>query len=397
MKWSLPAFAALAISMGAVACGGADDGPPDLDVAGDGRGGGAAGSGGVIIGPDGIPVGPDGKPLPPKLDGRYEVSNYFDLTSAGVFPDVANDTLKALSNFRDKPSQTIVDLLDVANVPVVPNVLNAIPSPIRGFVLGWIDDHLFKALYGKVPVTKTLTGVLDDLASIATKFEMVTVLDLPEGNAIGDVRGTHTIDGMAYVWSGKRNVVKAPELISGLTTQAIEANTVALEKRSVELETGRLAVGDHRFSVPVGSFAVVAADMLAKDKFGAANLRAAIGKVVNCKAVAEDVSNRCIDPVGPGKICVDHEKELENLCNVGLDALVSTIQSQLRKLDLPFLRLESGQAQMWDAPSEGAPLDAVIDRIDSGYWTAHAIVGKEEKPILATFVGRRVGDSAGPR
>jgi hypothetical protein len=389
----VPAFL---IAFAAVACGGADDGSPD-PMSADGTGGaGSEQDNGVMLGPDGLPVGPDGKPLAPKLDGKYELSSYFDLTSAGVFPEPANDTLKALSNFKEHPSQTMVDLLAAANVPVVPNVLNAIPSFIRDNVLGYIDEHIIKSFYGKVPFAQQLTAMLDDLASITTKFEMVTALDLPVGDAIGTSQASHTFTGVAYNWSDTRHVINAPEVLTKLEVQSVSANAVSLEKRAPELETARLKIGDHRFTVPIGSFALLAANRLVKDKMGAADLRDALGKVVNCEAVADAVSKRCVDPVGPGKICVDHKTELKGLCNAGLDVLVGVVQGQIKRLDLPLLHMESGEAQMWDAATEKGPLDATIDRLDHGYWTATVKVGKSDKTILATFVGRRIGDVAAP-
>lgn len=386
----------LLIALAAVACGGVDEGAPD-PLASDGTaGGGARGPNGVALGPDGMPIGPDGKPLAPKLDGRYELSSYFDLTSAGIFPNVANDTLKALTNFKEHPSQTMVDLLDAAHVPIVPQVLNAIPSFIRDQVLGYIDDHIVKSLYQSVPFAQSLTAMLDDLATITTKFELVTNLELPVGDAIGDSQASHTFSGVGYRWQDKRTFIGAPEVLKSLEKQSVAANAVSLEKRSPSLESARLRLGDHKFNVPIGSFAVLAADRLAMDKFGSPNLRAALGKVVNCEAVADDVSKRCIDPPGPGKICVDHKNEIKGLCETGLDTLVSTIQAQIKRLDLPLLHLKDGEAQMWDAPAEKGPLDATIDRLDRGFWTASVNVGKAEKTILATFVGRRIGDVVAP-
>jgi hypothetical protein len=398
MSLTLRVLPVVLIAFAAAACGSNDDGAPDpMSADGtDGTGEGTMGPGGVKLGPDGLPVGPDGKPLAPKLDGRYELSNYFDLTSAGVFPDVANDTLKALSNFKEHPSQTMVDLLAAAKVPVVPTVLNAIPSFIRDQVLGYIDDHMFKSLYANVPFAKNLTTMLDDLATITTKFELVTNLEVPVGNAIGTAQSTHTFAGVAYNWSDKRTVVNAPEVLKDLEKQNVVTNAVSLEKRAPELETARIKIGEHKFNIPIGSFALIAADKLMKDKFGSANLREAIGKVINCEALADDVSKRCIDPVGPGKICVDHKAEIQNLCNVGLDVLVGTIQGQIKRLDLPLLNMKEGEGQMWDAPADKGPLDATIDRIDHGYWTATVNVGKTEKTILATFIGHRIGDVASP-
>lgn len=387
---------AVMIAFAAVACGGADDAPDPMSADGTHGTGGGEQANGVALGPDGMPVGPDGEPLAPKLDGKYELSSYFDLTSAGIFPEPANDTLKALSNFKEHPSQTMVDLLAAADVPVVPNVLNAIPSFIRDKVLGYIDEHLIKSFYGKVPFAEQLTAILDDLASITTKFEMVTALDLPPGDVIGTSQASHMFTGVAYNWDNKRNVINAPEVLKNLENQSVSANAVALEKRSPELETARLKIGKHGFTVPIGSFALLAANKLVKDKFGATDLRDALGKVINCEAVADNVSKRCIDPPGAGKICVDHKSELKGLCNAGLDVLVGVVQGQIKRLDLPLLNMESGEAQMWDAPTEGGALDATIDRLDHGYWTATVNVGKGEKTILATFIGHRIGDVAAP-
>ncbi|MBS2014237.1 MAG: hypothetical protein JST00_15225 [Deltaproteobacteria bacterium] len=388
---------AVMMAFAVVACGGADEtGPEAFESEGKRPGSEGAGAGGVTLGPDGMPVGPDGKPLSPKLDGKYELSNYFDVTSAGVFPDTANDTLKALSNFREKPTQTMVDLLDAANVPVVPNVLNAIPAIIRDQVLGWVDENIIKSIYKTAPFAKTMTGVLDDLASITTKFELVTTLDVPTGNAIGDALGSHTFSGVAWNWQEKRNFIGAPEVLKQLELQQVAVNAVALEKRSPELESGRLKIGKHKFDVPIGSFMILAMNKLLKDKFGVANLREALGAIVNCEAIADTVSKKCIDPIGPGKVCVDHKNELKGLCNAGLEVVTGVVQGQISRLDLPLLDMREGQAQMWDAAAEKGPLDATIDRIDKGFWEAHVTVGKSDKKILATFVGKRIGDTASP-
>ncbi len=233
MGKTLRVVPAVLIAFAVVACGGSDEGAPDPM-----RGSGDRAEGPMTDQPNGVkldaagrPIGPDGKPLAEKLDGKYELSNHFDLTSAGIFPDAANDTLKALSNFKEKPTQTFVDLLDAANVPIVPTVLNAIPSFIRDQVLGFIDDHVFKSLYQNVPVAKTLTSMLDDLASTTTKFELVTLLDLPQGDATGNIQASHSFTGIAYDWQDKRTVIGAPEVVKSLTVQSVAANAVSLERK----------------------------------------------------------------------------------------------------------------------------------------------------------------------
>ena len=151
----------------------------------------------------------------------------------------------------------------------MPNVLNAIPSFIRDQVLGYIDDHIIKSLYQTVPFAQNLTSMLDDLATITTKFELVTNLELPVGDAIGDSQASHTFAGVAYTWNDKRNVINAPDVLKTLEKQSVTANAVSLEKRSPELESARLKLGDHKFNVPIGSFAVLAADKLVRRRSSA--------------------------------------------------------------------------------------------------------------------------------
>jgi hypothetical protein len=345
----------------------------------------------------GVPVDENGIPVAPRLHGKYELYNKFDLTSTGVLPDVANTTLKALSDFRESPSSTIVQLVDAANLPVVDQVLSVLPGAVKNLVFGWIDETVFKQLYAAVPVTKQIAGMLDDLASIVTQFELVTTLDMPEGDAIGDARSPHSISGVAYNWSEKRHVINAPELLVNLTKQTPKTNAVLLDTLSDDLETGRLKIGDHTFSIPVGSFTVYAADKLVQEKFGVANLREAVGKVVNCDAIAKTVSEKCYDPWGPGKVCVGHEKEIKGLCTTGLDLVVGVLIGQIKALDIPLLKLEEGTAQMWDAPAAGQPLDAIVSRIDKGFWTASINAGgPTPKPVIATFTGKRLDDVAAP-
>jgi hypothetical protein len=346
---------------------------------------------------EGVPVDENGVPVAPKLHGKYELYNKFDLTSTGILPDVANTTLKALSNFRESPSSTIVGLVDAANLPVVDQLLGVIPSVVKEYIYGWIDEAVFKQVYASVPMAKQIAGMLDDLASIVTQFELVTTLDMPEGDAVGDARTPHMISGVAYNWSEKRHIINAPELLQNLTKQTPKTNAVLLDTLSPDLETGRLKIGDHTFSIPVGSFTVYAADKLVQEKFGAANLRDAVGKVVNCDAVAHYVAGMCYDPWGPGKVCVGHEAQIKSVCTTGLDLVVGVLVGQIKDLDIPLLKLESGTAEMWDAPALGQPLDAVVSRIDKGFWTASINAGgPTPKPVIATFTGKRLDDVVAP-
>jgi hypothetical protein len=371
-------LAVLVVGLGAsvVACGGDDKSDPKTNT-------------NEI---EGAPLGPDGKPLPTVLDGSYELSSNIDLTTTGLLPDVANTTLKDLSNFKDKPAETFVDLADAAKVPVVSNVIDVIPGPLKDLVLGYIDDAIVKSLYQNVPVTANIAGMIDDLAGIATKFELVTTLALPVGDEVGNSKATHSVTGIAWTFGTSRHVINAPDAVSKIGTASVSANAVPLEKLSPKLETGRLEVGNHAFKLPLGTFAVQAADLLAKDKLGANDLRDALGKFIDCKGVANAVAGKCVG-ISPAQVCVGHETEIEGMCTGGLDLLVKQVQSSLEGLDIPLLSFDQGDAKMWDAPTDGGALDGIVDRLDSGFWIAQTKGGEK---MAYPFTGKRIASANAP-
>lgn len=372
------AFLALALVSTGVGCGSEGDDPAedltksaDSNISGD------------------VPRGADGKPLPVVLDGQYELATPIDLTSIGVLPNEVSGALSSLSNFKEKPSQTIVDLMASANVPAA-DFLNSIPGPIRPAVLGYIDDAIFDPVFEGVPVANKLATLLDDVGGIATKSSIVTVLDLPTAKDNGDTTAKHSVRGLGFAWDGKFTVIDAPaELRSKLGSTSVSANIAPLAERSKDVELGRLQIEKHAFTIPFGTFAVTAMDKLSTDRFGA-DLRGALGKLVDCGKVAEAVSKRCINPPGPGEVCVGHKTEVQALCSKGLDLLVDNAKGAIKKLDVT-MNVNLGVAQMWDGVEADSALDAKADRLDVGFWKATYEAFGKKKEILTTFSGHRVG------
>jgi hypothetical protein len=381
--------AALAAILVSIAACGDSSGDGSSDPNGGGAGGPGGQNGGAID-PNVGPVGPDGKPLPTVLTGKYEVSSYFDLTSTGVLPDLANDTLRALSGLRESPAKTMFDLLEAAKVPIASQLLGALPGVIQDAIAGFIDDQVFKRVYKSVPAAKQIAGVIDDTASLITHFEVVSSLDIEQLDDKGNTKASHAMSGVAFTWNEKRNVFTAP-VVADATKSLVDVNAVHIVERSPEVENGRISFGDHNFGVPLGRYALKAVDWALQQKFGVANLRAAVGEIIDCAAVAKGVAGRCIGPV-----CVGHETEIRNVCNAGLDQIVKEVESSVGAIDLKVVHFKSGNAKMWDAATKGGPLDGKCDRIDDGIWKAGISLGKEEKPVLTTFSGKRVGDAAAP-
>ncbi len=389
MKSSLRAASVLPVLVVLAACSAGDGSgtPPPLPSTGADDGA----SGPVTIGPDGVPVGADGQPIPPKLDGTYAMATMIDLTTSPVLPGQVATAMSALAHFHDHPMQGLLDILNAAHVPVVSDFIGALPSIVRSALASLFDNHVAKTIYQDVPFAENVANLLGDVGGLATRFEIVSTLAVPPVDALGNAQATHTLTGVAFHWGDGRTVVDAPSALVRLESQPVTVNAVALAKRSPQLEMARLTVSDHRFDVPIGTFAVLGADKLAQDLFGAKDLRDALGRVVDCHTVAQNVANECVG-IDPVQVCVGHASDIEKMCISGLDTIVSAVQSGLKSVEIPVLHIKAGMAQMWDQPVGSSALDAVADRLDNGFWSMG--VGKEDKPVAATFTAMRVTSTA---
>jgi hypothetical protein len=330
---------------------------------------------------------PEGPPSPSQVElgGKYQLASRLDLTDTGVLPNMASSTLQALSQLKTDPAGAIVQILEAVHAPIVSNVLSLIPSVVQQPLLNWIDDHVFATLFNGVPVTQHLAGMIDDIASLVTKFQLDTTLELAEPDETGDAAATHTLVGMTFSISNHSLVVNAPDLVSSTTQAQLDATALHIVEQSPNVENGVLDLHDHAIGLPLGAYVERATDQLMMQRFGQPDLRSALGALIKCQSIAQDVANKCIGP-----ICVGHEAAIESLCNAGLDAIAAEVKTQLEKIAFNALRFHDGEAKMWDAPTDGGPTDGIIDRIDDGTWTLGIAVGSTEHPTTASFSGTRL-------
>lgn len=348
----------------------------------EGSGGGGEGGAGA---PGAQTAGATGSAAMAKVAGTYEISSAFDLTKANVFPEAANKSFRALSQLHDDPAATMVDLLRAFHVPILSTVLDIVPGAVVEYLQGWINDFVKESLYKGNPALEAIAKMADDGASMVTHFEMVSELTIPEPDAAGNALATHALTGVAFTFGGQRDVVKVPSLL-GAATQAsgVPLSAVHILERSERIEDGRVDVGAHLVGLPLGGFVKVGMDTLAKKRFGTDNLRSALGEVLDCGAMATYVGTSCVGPV-----CVGHEAEIAQLCRDGLDVVVRSIHDELDALQFG-LKMEAGDARLWDAATTAGARDGAVDRLDKGEWTVKAKYLTGERAMEADFTGRRL-------
>jgi hypothetical protein len=347
---------------------GQDDGAAD-----DGDGTGDTGD-------DGGDTADDGAPPPDPIAGQYEITTTFNVTEVTAVPGLVGSSLSILADLNEDPGGTLLDLLDQFNVPILDQLLALLPDVLLEPLVGFINDFLFDRLIAQIPAAEAFTTLVADLSELLTHFEVVSVLDVSEIDASDAVVATHRLSGVRFEWRGQDVLVDTPELLDEITVARDVTGSVSLGGGD-----GVLTLGEHAFHLPLGDFAIIGINLALQQTLGFANLRALLGALFDCPALAESVANRCLGP-----ICVGHQAELEAVCESGLDLVAAQLEERLTTIDFTEIRFDSGDAVLRDA-AEGNTRDGLIDLMEGGSWRSRvAVDGAVAVPLPSPFVGRRI-------
>ena len=109
------------------------------------------------------------------------------------------------------------------------------------------------------------------------------------------------------------------------------------------------------------------------------DIRGALGSAINCPALAQRISTKCVLSV-----CVGHATELTSICERGLDEVVERAHTKVAAMRIDALHFAAGSATLADANQDG-----VADRLDAGMWTAELNAGLGLRHVPATFTATK--------
>ncbi|MES1157810.1 MAG: hypothetical protein ABUL67_01800 [Haliangium ochraceum] len=333
------------------------------------------------------------QPPPPDLvvAGPYGVVSTYDLTTAALLPESANGYLQELKALRDDPAATFFRLLDQAGVPLAGDLLGVLPSPLDDRLKGWINDYVFGATFQGRPVRSELDVLLEQASTVLTRFQIASDLELPAASATGEADAAHALRELRYaLWAGTVQVA-VPFDLPGITLPGeifvSETHAPARVSAGQGGADARLTLGDHAFGIPFGRLAWTALDRGSRQRNGG-DVRATLGVLFGCPALGVSVAQHCV--LG---VCVGHAAEVTAICDRGLDEVVKSMRARIEALDFNAVRLQRGDASLWDAPDGGGagagPLDRRVDRLDHGVWKASIDIGMGPREVPASFVGLR--------
>jgi hypothetical protein len=330
-------------------------------------------------------VDPGPPPAELRIDGTYQVVSTYDLSVASVLPEPVSEYAQVAVGLRTDPAGTMFKLLDDAGVPLASDLFAALPDVVANQIKGWMNDFFASEKYGDGSVKSELDAFDAALQTVVARPDVASRLDLGVPDARGAVTATHALEGLRYSLYGGQVKVTVP-----ITTPAgsgapivTEASAAGRVTAGLGAEDAHLSLDDHGFGIPYGTFALAALDQGLEQRYGT-DLRGMLGLLVDCDGMAASVAGRCV--LGA---CVGHESDLASICESALDLANDQLRGQVADLRLDVLRLQAGQAAMWDAPTAGAARDQQVDRIDGGVWNALVDFGMGARDVHGTFVASR--------
>jgi hypothetical protein len=289
-----------------------------------------------------------------------------------------------LKGLRSNPADTLFLLLDQAGVPLARDLLGVLPSALSGQRKGWINAYVAGAAFEGTPVTTELDRLIAETERVLTKFDLASALEIADRDAAGHAQAVHRLEELRWsLYDGSVNVTVPIDDLPASVPATLLSREATLEATLTAGTAGAdadLHLGDHRFGLPYGAYALMAVEKAMQARYGV-DLRGGLGRLINCPALAASVANRCLLTV-----CVGHQAELTSLCDAGLDLAAEDVRDRIRALSFDALRLAEGHAAMWDAPLAGAA-DGRVDRLTAGTWKADLDVGMGPRRLPATFSG----------
>jgi hypothetical protein len=285
------------------------------------------------------------QPAKPTASGAYAVHSTFDLTIEALLPQQAADMVTLLRQFSQQPAMTMFDVAEDAGVPAVGEIRDALPSYLEDKLYGWIDGEIAKVTVDGVPVTQYAANIAALAETSLGQFAIDSTLT---------IQGT-----TAHHALGSLDLSPA-----GLDAQ-FDLSALPAATATCSTANGTLTIGTHGYSIAYGEYVWQALD-------AKVHVRATIGAAVNCPAIAQTISNKCVFSV-----CVGHAAQLTEICERGLDEIVDRVHDEFTAERLDLVQLDQGTATLSDA-----------DHM-TGTWSAQINAGQGLRHAPATFTATR--------
>ncbi len=338
----------------------------------------------------GAPQGPgdvdNPAPPPPKAhySGVYAVVAPLDLTQNGVLPGVIGPALSALIELHDHPGKAILDIVAIANIPTVSDLVKNMPSFLRDILSGLLDKLITDEVYANVPVVDQITNIISGITELAKTIDVHSSLTVHTPMADGSDAIDHQVTDVGFTLLNNSKVISF-DATEKMMAHASMTGTVKAHANAPVADAD-LTLGGGQMTLPFGELLLQAAGPLLFGQFGGAtDLKGALNNLVDCAGQAQSISDALGGYLSPALV--------QTMCTAALGAIADLVTSQIDGIVLNDVQVSAGTAYLLDVSQSKPTVDYQSDRIEQGKWSWSFTVAGGSATVPSTFAGDRIGDA----
>jgi hypothetical protein len=337
----------------------------------------------------GTPQGPGevNNPTPAptaKYSGVYSALAPIDLTQNGVLPGVIGPALGALIELHDHPGKAILDIVAIANIPTVSDLVKNMPSFLKDILSSLLDKLIIDEVYANVPVVDQITNIISGITELAKTVEIHNALTVHAPAKDGTAMIDQQVTDVGFKLLDKSTVV-AFNAAEKLMAHTAMPGTVKAHANAPVADAD-LTLGGGKMTLPFGELLLQAAGPLLFGQFGGAtDLKGALNNLVDCAGHAQSISDDLGGYLSPQLVTT--------LCTAALGALADGVTSKIDSITLNDVQVSGGTAYLLDVSQSKPQVDYQSDRVAQGKWDWSFTVAGASVKVPSVFGGDRIGDA----
>lgn len=310
-------------------------------------------------GPAAAPAAPT-----PALAGAYLLTTRLDPITAGLLGKKAAAGLALVADLEQHPGRTLLAAAELSGAGVVTDLRKVLPDSLESKLTDWLDEAIRSQTGGGFA---GLSAQVEALRSMAEVLDLHSELTPQHPGA-----AHHRPVALGFTAAGQALQIALPAPLVG----SVPVATLSLTLHQADAATTsppRLALGPHRFAVPLGALLLQAAGPLVFRPLGGETLADLLLSRAQCPTVAQKLGEKCLAGLCLGRLA--GPERLEKLCDHGVRALAAQVTQRIAGQEAEVLDFAGGTATL--APHG----------LGDGRWQLRVQAGEAQVESKAVFSG----------
>jgi hypothetical protein len=300
----------------------------------------------------------------PALAGAYLLTTRLDPVTAGLLGKKTAAGLSLIGDLEQHPGRTLLAAAELSGAGVVTDLRKLLPDSLESKLADWLDEAIlgqtgggFAGLSAQVEALRTMAEVLELQSELTPQLPTAA---------------QHRPIALRFAAAGQTLQIPLPAALVG-SVPAATLSLALLQADATAKTPPRLALGPHRFGVPLGTMLLQAAGPLVFRPLGGETLADVLLSRANCPAVGQKLGEKCLAGLCLGRLA--GPERLEKLCDHGVRALAEQVSRRIAGQDAEILDFASGEATL---AQRG---------LGDGRWRLRVQAGEVQVDSPATFSG----------